>query len=55
MKWSLEGDKLLSKNCEAGFSTIGPSKMMITLGVVKYGRLIAGLSETSNGILSKKN
>jgi hypothetical protein len=51
-KWSLKGDKLLLKNCKVGYSEIGWGKMMITLGVAKYGQLISGLNGTSNGALS---
>lgn len=51
-KWSLRGDQLLSKNCKVGFSAIGWGKMMITLGVAKYGQLIAGLGEKFSGFLS---
>lgn len=51
-KWSLKGDKLLSKNSKAGSPTIGWNKMMIALGVAQYGKLIAGLSDEYNGVLS---
>lgn len=51
-KWSLKGDKLLSKNSKDGSTTIGWNKMMIALGVAQYGKLIAGLSDEYNGVLS---